>query len=124
MWNGIDKRRFPRANYQCVIRIRRFKDPEAIYTQTENIGVGGICVFLDRSLKLFEEVGLELIIEDSSSAIECMGKVVWEISRKDIKDKKQTFDVGIEFLDLNEKDKARIEIIVEEVLSKNRIVSQ
>ncbi len=123
MWNGIDKRRFPRANYKCTITIRRLIGSEVIHTQTENIGVGGICVFLDKELKLFEEVGLGISIDNGKSHIECRGRIVWQIKRKDFKDKIEFFDTGIEFIDISDHDKATIEMVVEEVISKLRAVT-
>ncbi len=124
MWDGIDKRRFPRANYKCIITIRRVVNSQKLYTHTENVGVGGICVFLEEDLKLFEEVGLALMLEDSTQPIECMGRVVWQVPRRDLKQKRQIFDIGIEFIDLSDKDKQRVEMLVEEILSKQRIISQ
>lgn len=124
MWDGIDKRRFPRAVYKCTISIRRLNTPEEIYTHTENIGVGGICVFLEKNLKIFEEVGLELALEDGAQPIECHGKIVWHVARKDLREKKHIFDTGIEFIGLSDKDKQRIEMIVEEILSRQKIISQ
>jgi Tfp pilus assembly protein PilZ len=111
MWDGINKRRFPRANYRCLLFIKGKSGEEKIKTYTENIGVGGICVILSKSIPIFDEVGLTLSLEDSALPITCKGKVVWRVKRELPTDKK-AYDTGIEFIDLKEEDKSRIEHVI------------
>ena len=119
MWNGINRRRFPRANYNCTITIKSGGEvPKTIITQTENIGMGGICVVLKESINLFKDGELEIIIEDKGSPIRCKGSIVWVVKKTDPTDKSLiTYDVGIEFIDIDDSDKDRIGRIVEKILS-------
>lgn len=55
MWDGINRRRFPRVNYPCYIRLRKKGSTQEFLTQTENISCGGIAVVLEKNLGLFEE---------------------------------------------------------------------
>lgn len=113
MWSGIDKRRFPRANFACHVVVRRKDHPESFSTQTENIGAGGICVMLNKGLELFAEVIVEVDFPDNQSPLINDGKVVWVV--KEAGGNKR-FDTGIEFVDLPEEQQKRIERIVENIL--------
>jgi Tfp pilus assembly protein PilZ len=116
MWNGINRRRFPRANYPCVIKVKRKDQPDMLSAQTENIGVGGICVMLPKDLGIFAPVEIELDLLDGSPEVECDGTVAWVIASKEDK-KTQSFDTGLEFTNLKRKDAIRIDVIVEKVIS-------
>lgn len=113
-WDGIDRRKFPRANYPCLLIIRRDNaTPEAMLTHTENIGIGGVGIITKRELKLFDKVELELDLLDMQPHIKCDGKIVWSVRRKDTEEVKPSyFDIGIEFVNINDKDRKRIEFIV------------
>jgi hypothetical protein len=118
MWEGTDRRKFPRATYPCLVIIRKdHKEPEALLTHTENIGVGGICVILKKSLGLFMPVDLELDLMDAQSHIKCEGKIVWAVKRKESEEKKPSFfDTGIEFGRMTEDDRERIAVVVERLV--------
>jgi len=112
MWQGIDRRRFPRAEYPCEVIILRSDLKETFRTHTENIGVGGICVILSKELPRFCPVGITLYLKDRVSPIECDGRIVWSVKRR------SNFDTGIEFIGLRQRDRLRIERVVEECLRK------
>jgi len=115
MWSGINKRKFPRANYPCIITVKRKDHPDTLSTQTENIGVGGICVILPRDLGIFAPVEINLDLLDGQASIECDGTVAWVIASKEDK-KTESFDTGLEFTSLKRKDATRINSIVEKVI--------
>lgn len=110
MWQGVDRREFPRADYPCKIEVFQKGQKSSFSTHTENIGVGGVCVVLEKELEKFSPVGLSLYLEDGQEAVECDARVVWVVRRENL------FDVGIEFLDIKTKDVLRIERIVQECL--------
>lgn len=112
MWQGVDRRRFPRAKYRCKITIFKKGKKEELDTYTENIGLGGICTVTKKALDKFSMVGLVLYLENGYSPIECDGRVIWAIKRK------EEFDTGIEFIGLKKQDLLRIERIVQECLKK------
>lgn len=115
MWAGINRRKFPRANYPCKITVKKKDHPDSISSHTENLGVGGICVMLAKDLGIFAPVELQLDLLDGKPAIECEGTIVWIVAKKD---QDTTFDTGIEFTNLKRKDAERINIIVEKVLAE------
>ena len=120
MWDGINRRRFPRVNYPCYIRLRKKGSPQEFLTQTENISCGGIAVALEKNLGLFEGVKLKIDLKDSQPLIECDGTIVWAVRRSDPLDKKERFDTGIEFANVKKSDEARIETIVQSLLKKEQ----
>jgi len=114
-WDGLDRRRFPRVVYPSLIVVGSGDkdDKDVILTHTENVGVGGMCVILKKNVKVFSSVEIELDLLDLSNHIKCHGKIVWNVQRKDSEKKKPlSYDVGIEFQDLNKKEQARLEAIV------------
>lgn len=121
MWNGIDRRRFPRASYKCLICIKRRLTSKSISTYTENIGAGGICVVIKEDLGLFQGVDVELFLEDQRPSVKCGGTVVWVVKKVTSRRKGPVlYDTGIEFIDLRPEDRDRISNIVDAILSKER----
>jgi len=120
MWNGIDRRKFPRVSYKCVIKIGKKDSAKAITTHTENIGVGGICVIIKEDLGLFQGVKLEVELQDDvATDIRCNGTVVWVVKKRVSKAKETIlYDTGIEFVDIDEEGARRVLKIVEECLKK------
>ncbi len=121
-WGGLNRRNFPRAIYPCLIIIRQARAglDEALLTHTENIGMGGVCVILKKSIKLFTLVEIELDLLDTISNIKCEGKIVWSVQRKEMEEKKSSFfDTGIEFMNITARDQQRLEDVMERVLKIN-----
>ena len=111
MWNGINRRKFPRANYKKRLTAK------TISTQTENIGAGGICVIIKEDLGLFQGVDLELFIEGNTTAIKCGGTVVLVVKKSEPKQKgSHVYDTGIEFIDIRPEDRDRISEAVENII--------
>ena len=50
-WDGLDRRKFPRISYPCLVVVRKDEDDKEVFlTHTENLGVGGVCVILKKGL--------------------------------------------------------------------------
>jgi len=110
MWQGVDNRKFPRANYPCKVVVIKGGSSKQFSTHTENIGKGGVCVVLEKGLEKFSPVALTIYLQDGHPPLECDGRVVWAVRRKEV------FDTGIEFLNIQGNDVERIERIVRECL--------
>lgn len=121
MWDGINRRKFPRANYKCLITIKRRLTSKTISTQTENIGAGGICVIIKEDLGLFQGVDLEIFIEsENTPPMKCGGTVVWVVKKTSSKKGVYLYDTGIEFIDMRPEDRDRISEVVEGILQSQR----
>jgi c-di-GMP-binding flagellar brake protein YcgR len=121
MWNGINRRRFPRAVYKCLISIKKRLTAKTISTHTENIGAGGICVLLKEDLGLFQGVDVELFIGETAPQIKCGGTIVWVVKKTDPKQKgAYYYDTGIEFIDIRPEDREKLSEIIDEILKVRR----
>ena len=112
MWEGMDQRRFPRAKCRCKVKISQRGSTATLATATENIGLGGVCVLLERGLDIFSTVELELVLDDSGPPMKLQGSVVWVVRRQELK-KGPSFDTGIEFSGLSPQQKARLESVID-----------
>ena len=123
-WDGMNRRKFPRVYYPCLIILRYAQgEQESILTHTENIGIGGISAIIKKNLKIFSPVDLELDVLDLGGHIKCQGRVVWSIRRKEDDTKKPMFyDVGVEFVNLSDADRIRIEEIVKRIAKQGGMV--
>ena len=119
-WEGLNRRRFPRIIYPCLIKIVcRDGQEETVLTHTENIGVGGICVILRRDIKLFSPVGVEIDLIDLTDHLGARGKVVWVARRKAIEPVKPLFyDVGIEFSEISDQHRATLSSTIDQMIKK------
>ena len=121
MWNGINRRKFPRANYKCLISIKKRLNAKTISTHTENVGAGGICVLIKEDLGLFQGVDIELFFEEGKPPIKSGGTVVWVVKKSEPKQKgSYLYDTGIEFIDVRPEDREKITDLVEEILKTSR----
>ncbi len=126
-WAGLNRRKFPRVKYPCLIVIRNNEGEEykedVLLTHTENIGQGGVCLVLKKNIKIFSRVDLEIDLMDLGNNIKCSGKVVWNVQRKyDAKTKPLFYDIGVEFDDIEGTDNKRLLEIVKNLIKKNRTV--
>ncbi|MFC1666676.1 PilZ domain-containing protein [Candidatus Omnitrophota bacterium] len=118
MWSGINRRKFPRVGYPCKITVRRKDCQDSLLAQTENIGIGGICVLIPKDLGIFAPVETRLDLQDGYPVVECDGTIVWIVPKKTAK-KNGIYDTGIEFTNLQRKDSVRINTIVERLVKES-----
>ena len=125
-WDGLNRRQFPRINFPCMVVVKCDQGEESVLlTHTDNLGIGGVCVTLKQSFKMFTPVSLELDLMDAGSHIHCNGKVVWSIRRKiDDKQKPLFYDVGIEFIDISERDQKRVYDVVDRFVRKGFLIKR
>ena len=114
MWQGINQRRFPRAKCQCMVKIRQQGTTQTIAASTENVGLGGVCVLLEKGLDIFSPVELELVLEDGKAPLKIHGTIVWVVRRRELK-KGPVFDTGIEFAELAAEEKARLDAVIDKI---------
>ncbi len=100
MWDGFNKRKFPRLNLRCELTLRHPKGAQVHQAQTENLGAGGLCVMLERPLERFSTLSLRLELDRNLPWIECEGKVMWVVPSRAAGSKKENYDTGIEFTGL------------------------
>ena len=119
MWDGFDKRKFPRLKLRCEILI---EPPEPgtppILATTENVGEGGVCLIQDKPLERFSRCQLRIELEKNIPKIECAGKVIWIIPRREPLGQKTRYDTGIEFQEIKPEDREKIRSFIQAILPK------
>src|SRR3989338_5040573 len=115
LWSGIDRRKFPRASYRCLVTVRKKDTVQTFTTQTENIGIGGVCVILRERLDIFSHVDLILTLLSGMPPLRCGGSVVWAVKSTDhTKAKINCYDTGIEFTDIPDEQMVMVKKLVSE----------
>ncbi len=118
MWETFDKRKFPRIKVKCDVLVKEQNSNNVFSTETENIGAGGICVFLEKPIASFSPVILKLELQDQEAApLECTGKVVWCIPNKTLHHGTSCYDVGIEFQNIKTEDRERIRRFIQDKIA-------
>ncbi|HNX91356.1 MAG TPA: PilZ domain-containing protein [Candidatus Omnitrophota bacterium] len=113
-----DKRKFPRVNYKCLIKVAGSDGDEEFNTFTQNIGAGGVCVLLKKNIELFKAATMSISLPDNKELVTCKGTVVWVIKRHVAGgDDTYEYDTGIEFTNISEPDRNRIATLVSDILS-------
>lgn len=114
MFSGLNRRKFPRANYPCQIVLSTEPSSEPIRTVTENIGAGGLACMVQRKMDQFSPISFMLHLPDQSSPVSGYGTVAWAIERREFnRPASPTYDTGIEFTSISPQDKSRIQKIVD-----------
>lgn len=116
-WSGEEKRNFIRANFPCKIIIHTPKE-HIINSHTENIGAGGVRVIIEENLNISSFVGLDVLL--GSMQIICKGRIVWVVEKPDSSNNEFRFwDTGIEFYEIEEKERTKITEFIHTITSKN-----
>ena len=120
MWDGFNKRKFPRIALRCEITILAGEEQvKPVLTLTENLGIGGVCVILDKALERFSVCSLRLDLAENQPPIECKGKVVWVVPTQSSTGSAKQFDIGIEFSGLDTETQARVQKFIELQVKKS-----
>ncbi len=109
MWDGFNKRKFPRLHLACEVIIHPQGRQKAIKTTTENVGMGGVAVLLNEPLERFERCQVSLEVQDGEKPLQGVGRCVWVIPSHDLKTSKKQYDVGIEFLDIDDAARQKLQ---------------
>lgn len=115
MTDNHEKRRFIRQKFPYTIFIS-LPDKKEISTYTEDISEGGVKVIIKDKLNISSAVGLKIYIE--KDPLICQGKIRWSMKKiNEIIDDKATifYDTGIEFGEMQKKDRIILKQCVEEL---------
>lgn len=112
MWDGFNKRKFPRLSLHCEIGILSDDEKAPLRATTENLGVGGVCVILDKPLERFSICRVK-IDPENGEPLQFEGKIVWIVPTRDPKNTKKRFDTGIEFQNADPVQTAQLRSYIE-----------
>ena len=104
-----ERRKFIRLNINVQINYAVIVDSTKYATTTQNISAGGICLMTDNPLKRGDILKLDIILPEDPPTISAIGKVVWVKSFNIVTEEKTRYDVGVEFTELSEAERKRIQ---------------
>src|SRR3989338_2911418 len=110
--NGVveERRKFLRLNINVDIRFSLVKDTVQIERKSKsvNISAGGICIMTGEPLKAGDLLKLEIILPENPPLVQAIGKVAWVKSFSYLDENVQRYDVGVEFVEIDEHERQRV----------------
>ena len=107
-----ERRKFVRLNINVDIQYSILSHhPQkqiALSTASKNIGAGGICVLTLKELKIGDILKLDIRLPEIPPDIHAIGKVAWIKNFTIATEQNKRYDVGIQFIEISEEDKKRI----------------
>jgi c-di-GMP-binding flagellar brake protein YcgR len=104
-----DKREFVRLNVLADVVYSRHTSTDPKLTLTKNISAGGICLIVYEPFKEGDLLDLKIGLPQEKSAINAVGRVVWSIEFSILNDSQgKRYDIGVEFVDFDPKERERI----------------
>ena len=119
MWDGFNKRKFPRLTLRCEITILADLESKPVVTLTENLGIGGVCIILDHPLDRFSKCMMRLELGEKINTIECNARVVWSVPTQGAKAGRRQYDTGLEFTGLEPETAEQVRKFVEAEVKKS-----
>ncbi|MBU1061416.1 MAG: PilZ domain-containing protein [Candidatus Omnitrophica bacterium] len=118
-----EKRNFVRIEWPVIIQYKTLEEP---YTEDhirgKDISEGGVSFILYERLAKGTRLDLEIQVPFDSMPIFVKGDVAWirQVSEEHAK----TFEVGITFIDVDEKDQRRLKVYIENEIKERRSRSE
>ena len=118
MWDGMDRRKSVRAQYPCLITLRRnTASRQDVLTHTEDLSVLGVRASVKERMELTAEVDLEIDLLDTLPNIIARGNITWiKKITQDEDDEAVRYDIGIQFSQLKDEDRQRIQHVIDNLL--------
>ena len=123
-YGGIERRRYPRihATFVEYSPIREIIPQKKSFT--ENVSPGGICFLVDEEIGVNTLLSLKIYLPDNRDAIEAKARVVWtKVSSFLSVEKRKHYDLGLEFVEIDENDRQRIWQYIEKHSSEDKSFS-
>ena len=115
-----ERRKFPRLTYNVAVAWkkieRRAENDSEVTNVTKNISGGGICLQVDSSVKPQDVLEFQITLP-TKKMIDSKGVVRWIEDFGIIGEKsKSRYEAGIEFININDKDREEIKQFVFSIL--------
>jgi len=106
---GNERRKYLRLRASIVEYVPIGKTSTKELTFTENIGGGGIRILASEALEVDTLLSLKIYLSSAQAPIEVKGRIVWvEPSSFLDKQGQKHYDVGIEFVEIDNKNRQAI----------------
>ncbi|MFH1621838.1 MAG: PilZ domain-containing protein [Candidatus Omnitrophota bacterium] len=114
-----ERRKFVRLDLNTKVEWEKVnRDEPASEFKSKNISGGGICLITDEIINIGDTLNLKIDLP-TLKTIHAKGKVVWIEGFEIVGGRREKkYEAGIEFLDINDKDRQEIEKFVFSHLTK------
>ncbi|MCM8774086.1 MAG: PilZ domain-containing protein [Candidatus Omnitrophica bacterium] len=102
-----ERRKYPRLNIIYVTYSIESKNSKKIGVVL-NIGAGGVCLIVNEKLPPNTTLFLNIDLRDGKQIISAKGKVVWNAEVPVYFNEETNYEIGVEFVDIEEKERLRI----------------
>lgn len=103
-----ERRRFVRLDASVEIFYSLEANQDAVSCLSKNISAGGICLIVYEPLNAGDTLSLRIYLPDDKPFVVARGKVAW-IKTFKIAGEKERYDAGLEFTEINQGDRKRID---------------
>lgn len=104
-----ERRKFIRLNINVEIKYALISNATAErVAQTKDIGAGGICILADEPMKKGDILEINFLLPEVPPNVHAKGRVAWVKPFSIAGDKNTRYDTGIEFTDITDEDRKRI----------------
>jgi len=105
-----ERRKFPRLNLAVDIEysVLRKEPSSKAEGQSKNLSSGGICLIVYEEVKIGDSLALVINLPEGERPIQAKGMVKWIGEFILSADKKNSWDVGVEFIGINEADREKL----------------
>ena len=104
-----ERRKFIRLTIDAQINYTIIADSASSRSAPlKDIGAGGICLLLNEQLKEGDILKLDILLPDDPPVIPTKGKVIWVKSFSIASEKNVRYDTGIEFTEISDADRKKI----------------
>ena len=108
--NFEERRKFPRLNLAVDIEYSLLQKEQSLKVEvlSKNISSGGICLIVYEKVKIGDSLALVINLPEGESPIQVKGIVKWIGGFILSVDNKSSWDVGVEFIGINEADREKL----------------
>jgi len=120
MWDGVNRRKFFRAEYPCLVTLRStVQSPLSVLTHTEDISALGVNVIVTKKFDVLSEVDLELDLKDTLGALNLKSVVRWVKELPDENpERPMRYKTGIRFVTIADTQRHRIQNVVDQLQNR------
>ena len=105
-----ERRKFVRLQFRLKAKCRVLGTEDPLSSLSRNIGGGGISLFTKRRLAAGTVLGIEVYFPGRMAPVRFTGEVIWsgELITSGAQDALNTYETGVQFLDITPEDRTYI----------------
>ena len=121
-YGGPERRRFPRIRGAVVEYVPLGEAAKEDVSFTKDVSKDGVCILIGEGIEIGTILCLKIYLPNSPDPIEAKGQVVWKEASSYLNaktSKRVYYDVGMEFVDIDQKNKERLYRYIQDTLDED-----